>query len=119
MSTFSARLPHGAPYVDIIMDLWETGYGTIGWQASVNITSGSRTGDWDWNAYVDGVYVGGGSVSPSNWSGVHVLGSGTRSVGHDGNGNHTTTCSSYLDDYYGQATASGSIAMTRIPEAPN
>lgn len=121
MATFSTRLAHGAPYVDIIYDVWQISQDIpnnrtlVGWQASLNITSGSRTGGWDWNAYLDGVYVGGGSISPSNWSGVHVLGSGSAYITHDAAGNRWVGGSSYLDDYYAQATASGGITLTPIP----
>ena len=124
MATFSTRLGHGAPYVDIIIDCYEQSYNIGGnysvmyWRAYVNITSGSRTGGWDWNAYVNGTYVGGGSVSPSNWSGYHDLGSGTITVYHDANGYANPSCSAYLDDYYAQATASGNPGTTRLPLAP-
>lgn len=124
MATFSTTLSHGAPYVSINIESYEQSYNAaanysiVYWRAYVNITSGSRTGNWDWNAYVDGNYVGGGSVSPSNWSGEHTLGSGTITVYHDANGYKTVSCSSYLDDYYAQATASGSYALTRLPLAP-
>lgn len=124
MSVFSTRLNHGAPYVDIIIDCYEQSYNVAGnysimyWRAYVNITSGSRTGGWDWNAYVDGTYVGGGSVSPSNWSGEHTLGSGTITVYHDANGYKTVSCSAYLDDYYAQGTASGNVGTTPLALEP-
>lgn len=124
MSTFTTQLGHGAPYVSINIECYEQSYNIAGnysimyWRAYVNIWSGTRTGSWDWNAYVNGTYVGGGSVSPSNWSGVHDLGSGTIIVYHDANGYANPSCSSYLDDYYGQSTASGNPGTTRLPLAP-
>lgn len=123
MSTFSTQLSHGSPYVSINILCYEQSYDIAGnysvmyWYAYTNTWNGSRSGTWDWNAYVNGTYVGGGSVS-ATWSGEHGLGSGTIVVYHDANGYANPSCSAYLDDYYAQATASGYPGTTRLPLAP-
>ena len=124
MSVFSTQLGHAAPYVSINIECYEQSYNVAGnysimyWRAYVNIWSGSRSGTWDWNAYVNGSQVGAGSVSASSWSGERTLGSGTITVYHDENGYANPSCSAWLDDYYATGTASGYPGTTRLALEP-
>ena len=79
---------------------------------------GSRTGIWDYNTYVDGVLVVNASYG-GPMSGTQTLASGSHRVYHDVNGNRSVGGSAWMDAYFGQGTASGSIGLSRLPLAPS
>lgn len=121
--TWTTRIVSASPTVDVRFDMTQGSQNTNGNYTNVNwsvqsITSGgTRTGTWDYNAYVNGSRRANGSNS-STHSGTQTLASGSYQVGHDANGNKTVSGSGWLDAYFGSGTASGSLTLSRIARAP-
>lgn len=121
--TWTKQIVSTSPTVSVRFDMTQGSQSTNGNYTNVNwsiqsITSGgTRTGTWDYNAYVNGTRVANGSNS-STHSGTQTLASGSIRVNHDANGKKTVSGSGWLDAYFGSGTVSGSLTLSRIARAP-
>lgn len=121
--TWTKRIVSASPTVDVRFDMTQGSQSTSGNYTNVNwsiqsITSGgTRTGTWDFNAYVNGSRRVNSSNS-STHAGTQTLASGAHRVYHDANGRKTVSGSGWLDAYFGSGTVPGSLTLSRIARAP-
>lgn len=85
---------------------------TVNWSAVVRDTHSTVSGTWDWSYNFYGYVSNSGSYSASPRS--RTLGSGAVTVYHDANGNAYVSGASWLDVYYGNATATQGLTPSKI-----
>lgn len=111
-SNTSAAPSYGAYRIRLVVTETDTDAGdnesTVSWELRLEMTSGSP-GFWgyggrSWRVQFDGSTIASasGTIPNSSWGTVLVLGSGTRTVGHNSDGSKTLQVSAY---FHGTATS--------------
>lgn len=122
MATWDVQIVGSAPQVYVrcvLVENWTSdpasNYSNVTCQTWSLTRNGTRTGTWDWNNQLGGTSSGSNSATHS---GDQYLGGRTINVAHDVNGYGSVSGAAWLDAYYGNGTAGGTINLTRIPLAP-
>src|SRR5574344_1603509 len=126
MATFTQKL---AGAYNLVLDVWENNTdvnantSNVGWQLKIHKISG--TGSYSsyscpWSTSIDG-QGSSGSISRYNFRNYSdlVLGSGTKTIGHNSDGTKTIYCSGSWTDTGGGLVGSGSVGgnltLSNIP----